>query len=68
MYYNPIEKIHIELTNRCNAACPSCPRTGKYKGNLAKHMVTAGWYDISLEDIKKMCSNPVLSKLRKVHL
>tara|TARA_B100000902_G_C27207621_1_gene862526 strand:- start:498 stop:1271 length:774 start_codon:yes stop_codon:yes gene_type:complete len=23
----PIEKIHIELTNRCNARCPQCTRT-----------------------------------------
>ena len=68
MYTNLIERMHIELTNRCNAACPSCARTGPHKGNLAKHMVGSGWHDISLADIKKLCSNPVLKNLRRVHL
>ena len=27
-----IIKLDTEITNRCNAACPQCPRTGTYKG------------------------------------
>ena len=52
MYNNPITKMHLEITNRCNAACPACPRTGDFKGKLAGHMAMSGWHDLSLEDIK----------------
>lgn len=56
MYNGPIRKMHLEITNRCNAACPACPRTGDFKGKLAGHMKTAGWHDISLDDIKEIHS------------
>lgn len=26
LYENGIERIHLELTNKCNASCPLCPR------------------------------------------
>ncbi len=26
--YNQIQYLHFEVTSRCNAACPDCPRTG----------------------------------------
>lgn len=54
MYVRPIDKMHLEITNRCNAACPSCPRTGDFKGKLSGHMAMAGWHDISLDDIKEI--------------
>ena len=55
MYIRSIKHLHLEITNRCNAACPSCPRTGpNTKKQLADHMVTAGWKDLSLEDIKEI--------------
>lgn len=27
MYANPINEVHVELTDRCNAECPVCPRS-----------------------------------------
>jgi MoaA/NifB/PqqE/SkfB family radical SAM enzyme len=27
MYSNPINEVHVELTDRCNAECPVCPRS-----------------------------------------
>ena len=46
--------MHLEITNRCNAACPACPRTGDFKGKLAGHMVMSGWHDLTLSDIKEI--------------
>jgi MoaA/NifB/PqqE/SkfB family radical SAM enzyme len=57
MYNSPITQMHIELTNRCNAACPSCPRTGESRGHMADHISNSGWHDLSLDDIKNICSN-----------
>ena len=54
MYNGPIKKMHLEITNRCNAACPSCPRTGDFKGKLAGHMAMSGWHDLTLSDIKEI--------------
>ena len=59
MYVRPIDKMHLEITNRCNAACPSCPRTGDFKGKLSGHMTMAGWHDISLDDIKEIHKNVI---------
>jgi MoaA/NifB/PqqE/SkfB family radical SAM enzyme len=52
-----ITEIHFEITNRCNAACPLCPRTGTNNG-LSDVMVNWGIHDISLE----MFQNILLSK------
>ena len=50
---NEIKKIHVEITSRCNAACPGCARqdekTGKPLSFLKKNKV-----DWSLEDFKKI--------------
>ncbi len=54
MYNGPIKKMHLEITNRCNAACPACPRTGDFKGKLAGHMAMSGWHDLTLSDIKEI--------------
>jgi molybdenum cofactor biosynthesis enzyme MoaA len=26
--YEDIRRVSVEITSRCNAACPQCPRTG----------------------------------------
>ena len=66
MYVRPIERIHFEITNRCNAACPACPRTGKFKGKLAGHMVMSGWKDLTLDDIKEI--HKQIPTLKRVNL
>jgi MoaA/NifB/PqqE/SkfB family radical SAM enzyme len=43
-----VTKIHFEITNRCNAACPGCPRTGVNNG-LSDVMVNWGMHDLPLE-------------------
>ena len=66
MYNSTVKKLHIELTNRCNAGCPACVRTGVFAGGLDDHMINAGFHDLSLDDIKRIHSG--LPDLNAVHL
>ena len=67
MYIRSITRAHFELTNRCNASCPSCLRTGpNTKRQISNHMVQAGWHDISLKDVKEIHSH--LPELERVQL
>ena len=44
MIINNIDRLHIELTNKCNAGCPLCPRTGTFAGGVSDHMFNAGMH------------------------
>ena len=66
MYSTDIENLHIELTNRCNAGCPSCARTGNFPGFLSETIFNSGLHDLSLDDIKSICKQ--LPKVKKVDL
>tara|TARA_B100000575_G_scaffold283654_1_gene276750 strand:- start:5219 stop:6253 length:1035 start_codon:yes stop_codon:yes gene_type:complete len=46
-----IQKIDAEITNRCNAACPQCPRTGTYNG-VSKLIDASGMHDVPVEVIE----------------
>tara|TARA_B100000575_G_scaffold283654_1_gene276747 strand:- start:2504 stop:3595 length:1092 start_codon:yes stop_codon:yes gene_type:complete len=48
--FNPkVRNIDFELTNRCNASCPLCARSGVYKGELSEEMFNSGVFDVSTE-------------------
>lgn len=49
--FGDIEILDFELTNRCNAACPLCPRTGTFDG-LSESVYKSGMMDIPLDTIK----------------
>ena len=66
MYSSDIKNLHIELTNRCNAGCPSCARTGNFPGFLSETIFNSGMHDLSLDDIKSICEQ--LPKVKKVDL
>lgn len=66
MYSAAIENLHIELTNRCNAGCPSCARTGNFPGFVSKTVFSSGLHDLSLDDIKSICEQ--LPKVKKINL
>ena len=51
-----------ELTNRCNSACPLCPRTGTFPGGVSKAIHESGWLDISLNHIDNICQHKNLKK------
>ena len=46
--YHNVRALHIELTDRCNAACPMCPRYDQY-GRLTAQVTNTQLY---LEDIQ----------------
>jgi len=54
-----IQRVHVELTTRCNARCPMCPRN--YRG----HDYNSGYpvTELSLADFKKIFSSDFLKQL-----
>lgn len=46
-----LKVIDSEITNRCNAACPLCPRTGKdgKVSEIVKHIQDDGHFDLPLD-------------------
>ena len=49
-HYDEVRIVHLELTHRCNAACPMCARN-VYGGQVNPSMPLS---ELSLEDIKKI--------------
>lgn len=49
MFNKYVRNIEFELTNRCNAGCPLCSRTGSNKGGLSDSVFKSGWKDIPKE-------------------
>ena len=58
-----IRSVHVELTTKCNALCPMCPRTGR--GTAKKGLVLQ---ELSLDDIKVIFPVPLLSSLNHIDL
>jgi MoaA/NifB/PqqE/SkfB family radical SAM enzyme len=61
--YEDLREVHLELTSRCNASCPQCPR------NLSGGDVNPAlpMSELSLGDIQKILPLPFLRQLRKVY-
>ena len=55
--YQSIQYIHFEVTSRCNAACPDCPRTG----NDALPLTT--W---RFDDFVKVIPTELLSRIDRI--
>lgn len=60
--FDQLRNIHIEITNRCQASCPMCPRNihGGIENPLIKN---ADW---TLNDFKRIFNNEVLAQLKKI--
>ncbi len=54
MIKSDIKKLHIELTNRCNAGCPFCGRTSSRPSGVTEFIENSGWIDLQLETLKKI--------------
>jgi MoaA/NifB/PqqE/SkfB family radical SAM enzyme len=57
--YEDIKGIHLELTSRCNASCPMCPRNvdgGRVNPNLPLT-------ELSLDDIRRMFPDDFVARL-----
>jgi len=61
--YDDLREVHIELTSRCNASCPQCPR------NLSGGEVnpTLPMSELSLGDVKTLLPLELVQRLRKVY-
>lgn len=62
--YNDIRHVHLEISTRCNAACPGCPR------NLCGVDVIDDFplYDMSLQDAQAIFTTAFLTQLNAIHI
>ncbi len=62
--FNNIRTVHLELTSRCNAACPMCPR------NIEGGVVNPGLplSELTLDEIKKIFPHNFLHQLDVMYL
>tara|TARA_R110000822_G_scaffold76953_2_gene184916 strand:- start:654 stop:1688 length:1035 start_codon:yes stop_codon:yes gene_type:complete len=60
--YSSIRSVHLEISTRCNASCPLCPR------NLAGYDTDLGYpvHDMRLEEAQKIFSPQFLKQLDKI--
>eukprot|EP00439_Symbiodinium_sp_Y106_P054594 s3821_g7.t1 len=61
-----LKAVHLELTTRCNAACPQCPRN--LQGGAENPVLAAHHSELSLEDVRAILPPGFLRQLRKVYL
>lgn len=61
--YAQVRQLHIELTNRCNAACPLCPRFHNGSPLIRPDLKLN---DISLEQFKSWFSPEFLKQIRLI--
>jgi MoaA/NifB/PqqE/SkfB family radical SAM enzyme len=61
--YEDVREVHLELTTRCNAACPQCPR------NLSGGAVNPGLplVELGLEDVRRIFPTELVKRLRKLY-
>lgn len=61
--YEAIREVHLELTTRCNASCPQCPR------NLSGGEVNPAlpMAELGLEDVQQIFPEELVRRLRKIY-
>lgn len=59
-----IRQVHLEPTQRCQAACPMCNRTQK-DGKVNRHLNNA---DLSLDDIKRLMPPEFVRQLDNLYM
>lgn len=60
--YSTIQQVHLEISTRCNASCPLCPR------NLSGYDTELGYplHDMSLTEAQKIFPVDFLRQLKKI--
>lgn len=61
--YAAIREVHVELTSRCNAACPQCPRN--LEGGAVNPALPLA--ELTLEDVQRLFPTELLGRLRKIY-
>jgi hypothetical protein len=60
--YNKISSVHLEISTRCNAACPECPRNFRGVDVIDSYPIC----DMSLEQAQKIFTIPFLKQINHV--
>lgn len=60
--YQDIRKVHLEISTRCNAACPDCPRNFRGVDVVENYPIT----DMKLEQAKKIFTRDFLLQLDQI--
>jgi MoaA/NifB/PqqE/SkfB family radical SAM enzyme len=61
--YEDLREIHVELTTRCNASCPQCPRN--LQGGAVNPALPLA--ELTLDDIRRIFPGELLARLRKLY-
>jgi len=61
--YEDIREVHLEITTRCNASCPQCPR------NLSGGAVNPAlpMAELGLDDVRRIFPGELVRRLRKLY-
>jgi MoaA/NifB/PqqE/SkfB family radical SAM enzyme len=63
--YTKIEKIHLEITSKCNARCPSCNRNIAGSAQIAPGLEEV---DLSVDLIKNILSDASLQNITSIYI
>ena len=64
--YNEIKEVHLEISSRCNAACPECPRN--LRGADIEDLNAYEVRDMTLEEVQKIFPIDFLQQLRIINI
>lgn len=62
--FQDIRQVHLEVTERCNAACPQCPR--RIDGGMLNSRLTMA--ELSVADVERLLPGHFVRQLSKVYL
>ena len=62
--YNDIKEVHLEITQKCQAACPMCDRN-ENGGKDNRHIINA---ELSLADCKRIFEPEFIAQLRTMYI
>jgi len=61
--FNELKSVHVEITNRCQASCPMCPRN--VHGGIENPLLSINEW--TLDDFVKIFTTDVLAQLEQVN-
>ena len=64
--YEDIREVHLEVTQRCNEACPMCDRNEN--GGAVNQHIRGNEKELSLEDIKQMFPPHLIEQLNTMYM
>ena len=62
--YDQIRAVHLEITDRCNAACPMCSRYDQKTGNESDMVVNT---QLTLDDIQRIMPEDFVRQINRVN-